>query len=146
MRSLSMLIIGFLMLSPAFGQSDESIRAEVMKISAAHANNFNKQSAAGIAALYAQGATLVNASRVYKSVEENFNNAFKAGFNQQEVTVDQVSSIAPDIAIGNGEHKNSGQGPNGALQVQGRWTAVYVRENGVWKIRRLTAVPIPPPK
>jgi len=44
------------------------------------------------------------------------------------------------------EYANSGQGQSGPLQVRGRWTAVYTREDGVWKMRLLTAVPIPPPK
>jgi hypothetical protein len=89
---------------------------------------------------------LVNAAGVYSSAEESFTNAFKAGFNHQEVTVGQVSVIAPNVVIGMGEYTNTGQGPSGALQVHGRWTAVYVRENGGLKIRLLTGVPIPPPK
>jgi ketosteroid isomerase-like protein len=145
-RSLSLLIIGLWFVSPAFAQSEASLRAEVEKISSAHVENFNKQNAAGIAALYAQGAKLVNAAGVQTSVEENFQNAFKLGFNRQEVTVGEVSLIAPDVAIGIGEYANTGQSQNGALAVRGRWTALYTRENGVLKIRLLTAVPIPPPK
>jgi ketosteroid isomerase-like protein len=146
MRPLSLVLIALSILSPAFAQSDQNLRAEVEKISAAHAENFNKQNAAGIAALYAKGATLVNAAGVQTSIEENFQNAFKAGFNHQEVTVGDVTSISPDIALGLGEYANSGQGQSGPLQVRGRWTAVYMRDGGVWKIRQLTAVPIPPPK
>jgi len=145
-RSLSLVLIALSILSPAFAQSDQNLRADVERISAAHAENFNKQNAAGIAALYAKGATLVNAAGVQTSIEENFQNAFKAGFTHQEVTVGEVASIAPDIALGMGEYANSGQGQSGPLQVRGRWTAVYIREGGVWKIRQLTAVPIPPPK
>ena len=145
-RSLSLVLIALSILSPAFAQTDQNLRADVERISAAHAENFNKQNAAGIAALYAKGATLVNAAGVQTSIEENFQNAFKTGFNHQEVTVGEVASIAPDIALGIGEYANSGQGQSGPLQVRGRWTAVYIREGGVWKIRQLTAVPIPPPK
>ena len=145
-RSLSLLIIGLWFVSPAFSQSEASLRAEVEKIASAHAENFNKQNAAGIAALYAKGAKLVNAAGVQTSVEEVYQNGFKLGFNRQEVTVGEVSSIAPDVALGIGEFANSGQGEKGALEVRGRWTAVYTRENGVLKIRLLTAVPMPPPK
>jgi ketosteroid isomerase-like protein len=146
LRLLSLLVIPLLILSSAFGQSDQNLRAEVEKMSAAHAENFNKQNAAGIAALYAKGATLVNAAGVQTSLEESFQNAFKLGFNRQEVSVAEVTSITPDIGIGIGEYTNSGQGQSGPLQVRGRWTAVYIRQDGVWKIRLLTAVPIPPPK
>ena len=145
-RLLSLVLIALSILSPAFAQTDQNLRADVERISAAHAENFNKQNAAGIAALYAKGATLVNAAGVQTSIEENFQNAFKTGFNHQEVTVGEVASIAPDIALGMGEYSNSGQGQSGPLQVRGRWTAVYIREGAVWKIRQLTAVPIPPPK
>ena len=145
-RSLSLLIIGLWFVSPAFAQSDPNLRAEVEKIAAAYAENFNKQNAAGIAALFAQGGKLVTAGGVQTSIEEASQNTFKLGFNRQEVTVGEVSSIAPDVALGIGEYAISGEGKDGALAVRGRWTAVYTRENGVLKIRLLTAVPIPPPK
>jgi len=127
-------------------RSDQNLRAEVEKIAVAHGDNFNKQNAAGIAALYAKGGTLVNAAGVQTSVAENFENAFKLGFNHQEVTGAEVTSIASDITLGIGEYANSGQGQSGPLQVRGRWTAVYTREDGILKIRLLTAVPIPPLK
>jgi hypothetical protein len=44
-----------------------------------------------------------------------------------------------------GEFHLSGQGDNGPTKLDGRYTAVDVREGGTWKIRLLTAVPIPPP-
>lgn len=146
LRLLALLVIALSILRPAFGQSDQNLRAEVEKISALHVENFNKQNPAGIAALYAKGAKLVNAAGVHTSAEENFQNAFKLGFNHQEVSVAEVTSVGADIAIGIGEYANSGQGQSGPLQVRGRWTAVYVRQDGAWKIRLLTAVPIPPPK
>jgi ketosteroid isomerase-like protein len=145
-RSLSLLMFVLWFVGTGFAQSDPNLRADVEKIASAHAENFNKQNAAGIAALYAQGAKVVNAAGVQTSVEEANQNAFKLGFNRQEVTVGDVSLIAPDVALGIGEFVNSGQGQNGALSVRGRWTAVYTREKGVLKIRLLTAVPMPPPK
>jgi hypothetical protein len=64
-------------------RSDQNLRAEVEKIAAARGDNFNKQNAAGNAALYAKGGTLVNAAGVQTSVAENFENAFKLGFNHR---------------------------------------------------------------
>jgi ketosteroid isomerase-like protein len=146
LRSLSLLILVLWFVGAGFAQSDSNLRAEVEKIASAHAENYNKQNAAGIAALYTQGAKLVNAAGVKASVEQANQNAFKLGFNRQEVTVEEASSIAPDVALAIGEFANTGQGKDGALAVRGRWTAVYTRENGVLKIRLLTAVPMPPPK
>ena len=48
-----------------------------------------------------------------------------------------------DIRIG--QFHLAGQGPNGPTKLDGRYTAVDVREGGTWKIRILTAIPIPLP-
>jgi hypothetical protein len=51
--------------------------------------------------------------------------------------------------MGIGEFHVSGQGQNGPLKVDGHYSAVYVREGGVWKIRLIAGVrdaPPPPPK
>ena len=140
------IIVIALALPASAQQSDRSLRHQIESVVSSYAENFNKQNAAGIAALYAQGGKQVNAAGVHTSIEEVYQNAFKLGFNRQEVTVGEVSSIAPDVALGIGEFANSGQGKDGALAVRGRWTAVYTRENGVLKIRLLTGLPIPPPK
>jgi hypothetical protein len=44
-----------------------------------------------------------------------------------------------------GEFHLGGQGQNGPTKLDGRYTAVDVREGGTWKIRLFTAVPIAPP-
>ena len=79
MRSLALLltIIG-LSTAPAFAQSDQSIRAEVEKIVMSHVENFDKQNAAEVAALYTDGVTLVNRAGA-QTAEDNLKNAFKAG-------------------------------------------------------------------
>jgi hypothetical protein len=72
----------------------------------------------------------------------------RIGINHIDITVDQVSPLGADMALGLGEFHSTGKKPSGeALDVMGRWTAVYVLEGGTRKIRMLTALPkAPPPK
>ena len=77
-----------------------------------------------------------------KSIEQYYQNAFKAGFNHQDIALEDVWSLGPDAAISMGEVHISGRSQNGSvLESNGRWTAVEVREGGAWKIRLLTAFP-----
>jgi hypothetical protein len=60
-------------------------------------------------------------------------------------TIEQISPLGNDADIRIGQFHLSGAGPNGPTKLNGRYTAVDVREGGTWKIRLLTAIPIPPP-
>jgi hypothetical protein len=60
-------------------------------------------------------------------------------------TIEQISPLGNDAEIRIGEFHLSGQGQNGPSKLDGRYTAVDVREGGTWKIRLFTAVPIAPP-
>jgi ketosteroid isomerase-like protein len=120
----------------------------VGKIASAYAENFNKQNGAGIAALYANGGMLVNATGPHTNIPETYAGIFKAGFNHNEITVDQVWPLGADTALGIGEYHIAGKNQSGEpVEVIGRWTATYVSEGGNWKIRMLSAFPkAPPPK
>lgn len=148
MRSLSILILGLFITASASAQSDQSVRKEVEKAAATYAENYGKQNGAGMAALYARDGMLVNAGGAHTSASlaEFYAKSFTAGFNHVEISVDDASLLAPDLVVGRGEYTVSGQGPNGALQSHGRWTCVYVRENGALKIRLLTAFALPASK
>jgi hypothetical protein len=69
----------------------DDLKQEVEKIAAAYAENFNKQDAARIAALYATGGVHVNPMGPRTDIEELYKGVFKAGFDHQETTVDQAS-------------------------------------------------------
>jgi ketosteroid isomerase-like protein len=73
---------------------------------------------------------------------------FKAGFNHEEATIDQAWPLGADAAIAMGEYRITGKKQSGEpLEVNGRWTAAYVRDGGNLKIRMLSAFPkAPPPK
>jgi hypothetical protein len=44
-----------------------------------------------------------------------------------------------------GEYHLIDQSKSSPAKIDGHWTAVYVRDEGTWKIRLLTAVPDLPP-
>lgn len=127
---------------------DPSLKQEVEKIGAAYADNFNKQNAAGIAALYANGGMMINAAGPHTNIAETYEGVFKAGFNHNEITVDQVAPLGPDTLVAVGQFHLTGKNASGEpMDFKGLWTATDVREGGTWKIRVLAAFPkAPPPK
>ena len=134
------IIVIVLALPASAQQSDRSLRLE--SVVSSYAENFNKQNASGIAGLYTKDGMLVSPAGPQKSVEQYYQNAFKTGFNHQDIVLEDVSSLGPDAAISMGEVRISGRSQNGSvLESNGRWTAVEVREGGAWKIRLLTAFP-----
>ena len=128
--------------------ADQALKQEVEKIGAAYAENFNKQNGAGIAALYANGGMMINAAGPHTNIAETYAGVFKAGFNHNEITVDQVSPLGPDTLVAVGQFHLTGKNAAGEpMDFKGLWTSTDVREGGSWKIRVLAAFPkAPPPK
>ncbi len=128
--------------------TDQSLRQEVEKIAAAYAENFNQQNSGGIAALYAKDGMAVNPTGLHADIAQIYEGAFKAGFNHNEITVNQVWPLGTDSLLATGEYHITGKNPSGApIEVRGLWTSTDVREGGSWKIRLLSAFPkAPPPK
>src|SRR6266478_1077029 len=112
------------------------------KISSAYAESFNRQDGAGIAALFASGGLHVNPDGPRTDIEQFYQGAFKAGFNREEMTVDQVWPLGTDTALSMGQYRMTGKNQSGApIESAGFWTAVDVREGGNWKIRIVSAMP-----
>jgi ketosteroid isomerase-like protein len=127
--------------------ADADLMQQVEKIGATYVENFDKQNAAGIAALFATGGVHVDPTGPTTDIAKRDEGAFKAGFNHLEITLDQVSPLGADMALGLGEYRITGKNQSGEpLDVTGRWTAVYVLEGGTRKIRMLTTLPkaLPP--
>jgi ketosteroid isomerase-like protein len=126
----------------------QSLKQEVEKIGSAYAESFNRQDGKGIAALFATGGMHVNPAGPRTDIAEFYEGAFKAGFNHEEISLDQVWPLGTDGAIAMGEWRITGKNQSGApIENGGRWTSVYVRDGGKLKIRMLSAFPkAPPPK
>jgi ketosteroid isomerase-like protein len=139
------LLFATISLPAVAADADQSLKQEVEKIGAAYAENFNKQNAAGIAALYATDGTMLNAAGPHANIAQTYEGVFKAGFNHNEISVDQVSPLGADILIATGQFHLIGKNASGEpMDFKGLWTATDIREGGSWKIRMLAAFPKAP--
>ena len=133
---------------PTVAADDLGLKQEVEKLATAYADSFNKQDAAGIASLYAAGGVHVTAAGPTTEIAKRYEGAFKAGFNHNDITVNQVWPLGTDTLLAMGEYHITGKNASGApVEGGGLWTSTDVRESGVWKIKMLSAFPkAPPPK
>jgi ketosteroid isomerase-like protein len=136
--------------TPVLAADDQSSKQEVDKIAAAFKDSFDKQNSVEISALFTKDGVLVNPTGPHTDIAKFYDGAFKAGLNQIQIMVNEVTPVDPDkdTMIGIGEYQIAGKSASGtAIQENGNWTATYVREGGAWKIRMLTGFPkAPPPK
>jgi len=141
-----LFIISFSISSAA--EVNHDLKQVEEKIEAAYAENYNKQDAAGISALYATDGMLFNAAGPHTDIAKAYDGVFKSGFNHNEITVDQVWPLGADTLLATGEYHLTGKDSSGApIELTGIWTSTDVREGGVWKIRMRTALQkAPPPK
>ena len=139
--------LGFI--TPASAQEiDQNHRQQIERLATAYVENWNKHDAAAVAALYTKDGAQVTAAGVRsgpQEIEQAYQSAMKTFPQHNGQTIEQISPLGNDADIRIGQFHLSGDGPNGPTKLDGRYTAVDVREGGTWKIRLLTAVPIPPP-
>jgi ketosteroid isomerase-like protein len=100
--------------APVLAADDGNLKQELEKMAAAYADGFNKQDAAGIAALYAAGGVHVTAAGPTTEIAKRYEGAFKAGFNHNEITVDQVWPVGGDVVVATGEYHLTGKNSSGA--------------------------------
>ncbi|MFB9268430.1 YybH family protein [Bradyrhizobium erythrophlei] len=125
--------------------ADSNLKQRVEQIGAAYAESFNKQDGAGIAALFVNGGVHVNPAGPRSDIAEFYQGAFKAGFDHEEITVDQAWPLGTDTALAIGGYRITGKNQSGApIETGGIWTATYITEGGKLKIRMLSAMPKPP--
>jgi uncharacterized protein (TIGR02246 family) len=124
---------------------DVDIKREAERIASAYAESFNRQDAAGIAALYATGGVHINPTGPRTDIENFYQALFAAGFNHQEASVDEACLLGDDAAIAIGQYRIAGRDKSGTpIEHEGIGATTYVREGGSWKIRVQTAIPKPP--
>lgn len=125
---------------------DAEFKQQVEQIHSTYADNFNKQNAAGIAALYANGGMIVTGTGAHTDLAEFYGGLFKMGFDHADVRVDQVWTLGADTLLARGEFRISGKNQSGApLEFKGIWTATDVREGETWKIKMFSAIQKAPP-
>jgi uncharacterized protein (TIGR02246 family) len=148
----SSIIVAFatlgLVTSASAQQIDQNTRQQIERIAAAYVENWNKNDAAGIVALYTKDDVQVTAMGVRsgpQELEQAYEGAIKTFPQHNGQTIEQILPLGNDAVIRIGQFHLAGQGQNGPTKLDGRYTSVDVREGGTWKIRILTGVPIPPP-
>jgi uncharacterized protein (TIGR02246 family) len=111
---------------------------------------YDNQDAAAVASMFTKDGVRVSSgvdavSTGPEAIKDIVTTQFKSGLAHIDLVVDQVSVVGTDVAIAVGKYRSTGQGQSGPLSVNGNWTEVNVREEGVWKIRLLTLAPKPAP-
>jgi ketosteroid isomerase-like protein len=102
---------------------------------------YNKDDAAALAALFAEGAVVVtDTGPIYgrEAIEKMYADEF-----QKWHPINYIGQADQLNAIGNepwsvGEWWNTLQSQTGPVFVRGYWSAIYIREGDAWKIRMLT--------
>lgn len=142
---LSCIFLAALSLPAVAAENDAKQKVEA--VASEYAASFNRHDGAGIAALFATGGIHVNPAGPRSDIADFYQGAFKAGFDHEEITVDQAWPLGSDMALAIGNYRLSGKNQSGApIETGGIWTATYVTEGGKLKIRLISAMPKPPPQ
>lgn len=142
---LSILATAFIAPSAAFAD-DADIKKAAPQMASAYMDVYNKQDAAGLAALHTSDAVIVNPAGVHQVNAKFFEGFFADGPRRLETVFDQASPLTADTALGAGTFRVTGKNLKGEpVDLKGRWTGTYLRQDGKWKIRLLTNILLPPP-
>jgi hypothetical protein len=125
----------------------QDIKPEVEKIGAAYTDCIAKHDAACVASLYSKDGIQVNpVGEVKTDLKATYEDYFKDGEDKIAVKINYAQPLGNDMAMAAGD-------VDVTFNVEPKlrllfWSAVYVKEDGQWKIRMLTAgiKPPPPPK
>jgi uncharacterized protein (TIGR02246 family) len=127
--------------------ADPNVREAVEHISASYKEYFNKNDAAGVAALFTKDGVIISQSSEgpvksgTQAIVRRYEGFFQSGFTKMDTKVDQVAQLGDDVAIAWGEYEFIGGGKSGPTKIGGTWSATYVRDSGTWKCRLLNAIP-----
>ena len=93
----------------------ERLKQDLVQVSKAYAESFNRQDAAGIAALFVNGGVHVNESGARNDIEQLYQAAFKVGSsNRMDASIDEVWALGTDIATAVGQVHVTGKDQGGA--------------------------------
>jgi len=81
-----------------------------------------------------------------KTTPDIFEGMFKSGLDHLDAKIDQVIPLSQNAAIGTGTFHQTGKTATGTpIDVDGIWSAAYVKEGDKWKLRMLTGFAKPAP-
>jgi ketosteroid isomerase-like protein len=141
-RMVLALVFPFMFIVPAAAQD---IKEEAGKIASSYQECYVKQDAACVKALYTKDGVFINAAGKQDPLAA-YTGTFKAGFNKLDASVDASWPIDNDTPAAMGKFHITGKNDKGeAVDAEGIWSAVYAKQDGVWRISMLTAAVKPPP-
>src|SRR6266851_1732914 len=112
------------------------IKQELERIGSAYMESFNRQDAAGIAALYANGGMHINPAGPRTDIEKFYQAIFKAGFDHHESNLDEAWRLGNDTALAIGQYRILGTDQSGAvLSVGGIGLELMFAKTGYGKFR-----------
>lgn len=142
---LFILATGFFAPS-AFADDDADFRKAAPHIRLEFLEAFAKQDVARLAATYTSDAVNVTPMGVHPINAKSIEGWFADGPRTIETTFDQALPLSTDTALGIGTFRATGKTLRGEpVEVAARWANTYVRQDGRWKIRMATVIPLPPP-
>jgi ketosteroid isomerase-like protein len=139
-----MALVGCLSILSATPVLADDVKGEVTKIITAYEACYTKQDAACVAALFSKDGVFVGSAGKTDPLS-NYTKTFKTGFNKLDSKLIETWQIDNDTPAAVGTFHISGKSDKGdALDAQGVWSAVYVKEGNGLKIKMLTAAVKPP--
>jgi ketosteroid isomerase-like protein len=141
-RMILALAFPFILIVPAAAQD---MKEEAGKIASSYQECYVKQDPACVKALYTKDGVFINAAGKQDPLAA-YAATFKTGFNKLEASVDAAWQVDNDTPAAMGKFHISGKNDKGeTVDAEGIWSAVYAKQDGVWKIQMLTASVKPPP-
>lgn len=140
--SLAIIFIGFTSASAQQAQVDRQTIQSIMQVFDAYRDSWNKHDSFAIAQLYSMNGILVtdhtSGAKVGRdAIAQYYKETFKRVPNNDAAKINGVVPLGTDVVLSIGEYHLSGPG----IKVNGHYTSVNALENGVWKIKMLTATP-----
>jgi uncharacterized protein (TIGR02246 family) len=155
---MTSIVVAVLLAALALGPASASAQTKdpaVVKLAADWAAAFSKADAKALANLYTENAIritpeagkIVGRDAIGKEFATNFAGPWKGATIKIEIGA--VSTVGPDVAVGEGTYEVSGvKGPDGKVvpPIKGSYVNTMVKQNGAWVLASNAAVlPAPPP-
>ena len=96
-------LLGMVIIAPSPFAGDADLKKQVDQIASLYVEIFNKQDAAGVAALFATNAIVVNPSGPQTGVVKFAEGLFTERLNHTDAKVDRVWASGPDTGTGMGQ-------------------------------------------
>lgn len=147
MTRLMLAFAMFIGMTMAVRADDAAAKKDVDQIVVAYMAAYNKHDPAGVAKLFAKEYVYVVPAGPVQ-VDKYLEAAFKAIPDAKlDAKADKAWMVTPDVLAAQGTANVKGKNTTTNMDVNADnfWTAIYIKEDGVWKAKMLTVALKPPP-